>query len=143
MATCRAGVNCPFNNPWFSLENRQLDGAVHPGASQNALGRIQHRVSGEQKPAWIEVRSRQTEASRIRKQLARFKVEGAIHVLRKKWSLTIGGLIKDSINQILLFDGYPISNPQHFPDYRMVFGNEDSLFSSQSIRFVDGADGLY
>jgi len=47
MVTYRAGVSCPLNDPWFSLENRQLDGAVHPGASRIALGRIQHRVSGK------------------------------------------------------------------------------------------------
>jgi len=32
----------PVRNPWFSLKSRQLDGAVHPGASGIALGRIQH-----------------------------------------------------------------------------------------------------
>jgi len=30
-----------------------------PGSSQIVLGRIQHRVSGKEKPARIEVRSRQ------------------------------------------------------------------------------------
>jgi hypothetical protein len=72
----RAGVSCPYKNSWFSRKDRQLDGAVHPGASRIALGRIQHRVSGKEKPARIEVRSRQTEASRLRKPLARLTTEG-------------------------------------------------------------------
>jgi len=73
---CRAGVSCPFKVAWCFLEDRQLDGAVHPGASPIALGRIQHRVSGKQKPARIEVRSRQIQASRLRKPLARLTTEG-------------------------------------------------------------------
>jgi len=77
---CRAGVSCPFNNTWSSLEDRQLDGAVHPGASPIALGRIQHRVSGKEEPARIEVRSRQIKASRDRKPLARVKTKGVTNV---------------------------------------------------------------
>jgi len=84
MVTCRAGVSCPFKISWCSLENRQLDGAVHPGASRIALGGIQHRVFGEKKPARIEVRSRQIEASRLRKPLAGLTTERALHVLSEK-----------------------------------------------------------
>jgi len=67
-----------------------------PDVSRIALGRIQHRVSEEKKPARIEVRSRQTEASRFRKPLARFKTEGVTHVLSEKGSLTTGGLIEEA-----------------------------------------------
>ena len=78
MVTYRAGVSCPFKNTWSSWEDRQLDGAVHPGASRIALGRIQHRVSGKEEPARIEGRSRQLEASRLRKPLARLITEGVV-----------------------------------------------------------------
>jgi hypothetical protein len=48
-----------MDNEKLSLENRQLDGAAYPGASRIALGPIQHRLSGEKRPARIEIRSRQ------------------------------------------------------------------------------------
>ena len=84
MVTYRAGVSCPFKNTWYSLRDRQLDGAVHHGASRIALGRIQHRVSGKEKPARIEGRSRQIQASRLRKPLARLITEGITDVLSEK-----------------------------------------------------------
>ena len=44
----------------------------------------------QKKPARIEVRSRQTEASRLRKPLARLTTEGVTHVLSEKgaWQQT-------------------------------------------------------
>ena len=43
----------PFKDACSSVKNRQLDGAVHPGASRSACGRIEHQVSGSRKPARI------------------------------------------------------------------------------------------
>jgi len=49
----------------------------------------------QKKPARIEVRSRQTEASRLRKPLARLTTEGVTDVLSEKKSLKKGGLMEE------------------------------------------------
>ena len=54
-------------------------------------------VSSGNKPARIEVRLRQIQASRLRKPRSRFKVEGGTYVLSKKWSLTTSGLIETAL----------------------------------------------
>ena len=91
-----------------------ISGRIFPGrfsgefatlasAPQITIRRIQLLVSGEEMPARIEVRSKQTEASHLRK-LARFKVEGVPHIVSEKGSLTIGGPIEGFKNKRSMWD---------------------------------------